>query len=62
MQDLILQQKRVEISLFDWKQLPHFFKGSNLVPSDFHLFGLLIEFLHGTKFKRNIEVKSTMNK
>ena len=50
------------ISQFGWMQLPHPPYNSDLAPSDFHLFGSLKEFRHGTKYSSDDEVKHIISK
>ena len=49
------------INNLGWKLLPHPPWSPDLAPSDFHLFGALKEFMRGTKFESDNEVKSVVS-
>ena len=65
------QQKNVRLHIaartvkticqFDWEQLPHPTRCPDLPTPDSHLFGPLKEFLRGTKFSSDDQVKNTVN-
>ena len=49
------------INHLGWELLPHLSYSPNLAPSDFHMFGPLKEFMRGTKFESDDEVKSVVS-